>query len=154
MDAAAQIAKDGSLAAHDDQARQAASDRTFARRAWLCAGALRYRAACSRIASVRTRLSEPVERRDLLADNDRPNTFVARILGSGAGRHPPPDLLPAAAAVVVPLWAIGARRPRTERGFRYPDHLRRRNVAWLLSVAQRPSGTPGVHHRLSGRGMV
>lgn len=70
------------------------------------------------------------------------------------GRHPSADLLPASAAVVVRLWAIGTRRPRTECGLRHPDPLRRRNIARLLLVAQRPSRTPAAHRRLSGRGMV
>src|SRR6266404_6069529 len=156
MHAAVQIrSRNGAFMALDgDRTRQARPYEAVAQHAWFCAGTVRYRADCWCCARLQARLPEPVERRTFFTDNNRPKPLSKRILGSSAGRHASADLLPAPAAVVVCLWAIGTRRPGTERSFRDSDPLRCRNAARFFFVARRASGAAAAHRRVSRCGMV
>src|SRR6202040_705693 len=129
------------MALDGDWIRYAGPYEVLAKHAEVCAGTVRYRADCCCSARLQARLPEPVERRNFFTNNNRPKPLSKRILGSSAGRHASADLLPAPAAVVVCLWAIGTRRPGTERSFRDSDALRCRNAARFLFVVRRAFGT-------------
>src|SRR5215831_19181575 len=82
---------------------------------WSPDGALHCSPAWSRVKGLCARLSEPVGRRNLFADDYRPDAAVQSILGSSAGRHSSAHLLSGSALVIAGVGPIGDRCPRSER---------------------------------------
>src|SRR5215472_15282833 len=89
----------------------------------------------SRIKGLCARLAEPVDRRNLFADDHGPDAVVPPILGPGAGRHSSADLLPDSAVVIVGIRPIGDCCARSERVAWDIDCLRRCDTPRRVAVS-------------------